>query len=75
MLTRIYLILEEVFTYRISVSLHHRIGCLLPKDSDTPKFCQNYKYDQQEQTQIRNQIFSNTLDTQILNTLQDVLQK
>jgi hypothetical protein len=57
------------YTYRISGSINHFIGDIIPSDSQ-PKFAQIYIFDPHEQLLIRNKRTNNLLNQQILEHLQ-----
>ena len=62
-----------VYTYRLQGELHHRMGSLLLREGETPKFAQIYIHDLQMQEDCRLN-FREELHPNILHQLQRMLQ-
>lgn len=60
-----------VYTFRIHGSVYHSITSLFPSGNESPRFCQIYICDPEEQLSIRYNLFRMNMDT--LRSLQDLL--
>jgi len=63
------------YTYKINGTVHHKLSHLLPNGERPPQFSQIYIYDSEMQTQIRSGMFSGTIDSTILNKVQELLDQ
>ncbi|RNA18930.1 hypothetical protein BpHYR1_000594 [Brachionus plicatilis] len=70
---------KGTYTFRMSGGLHHSISHYMPPNGQIPKFSQIYIFDQQLQTQLRNNMFSDNkrikLDDKLIEELQNYLHK
>ena len=63
-----------IYTYRINGSIHHKISSYMPNPEHRPQFSQIYIYDSQMQSSIRAGMFPKIIRSEILNTIQRLLE-
>ena len=61
-----------IYTFRVSGQVHHQIGTAEPSEGEDGKFAQIYFFENERQTERRNEIFPD-LEPEILNRLRDLL--
>ena len=64
-----------VYNFRISGTIHHNIGLILPTEPSNPRFSQIYIYDSLLQAELRRRQDPEVLDINILNKLQQILEE
>ena len=63
-----------VYTFRVCGQVHHQIGSAEPSEGEQGKFAQIYFFEDERQTERRNEIFSD-LQAEVLDTLRDVVAR
>jgi hypothetical protein len=65
--------IKGVYNFRIQGAVHHKISNFHSEDVKKAGFSQIYIYDSEMQSNIRNTMFPNTIDSSILNIIQNIL--